>query len=71
MVLDGFSSELDDEKRQQRIETADARWQMEFAYYESAGMVDVRGRQVQGLGLKGDLLENFYYKNAERWYPGL
>lgn len=71
MVYDGFSSELEEEKRQARIESADARWQMEFDYYESAGMVDVRGRAVQGLGLKGELLEKFYYKNAERWYPGL
>jgi predicted TIM-barrel fold metal-dependent hydrolase len=71
MVHNGFSSELDEEKRQQRLESADARWQMEFAYYESSDIVDVRGRSVQGLGLTGDLLENFYYKNAERWYPGL
>ena len=48
-----------------------ARWQMEFAYYESSDMVDVRGRLVQGLGLATDVLEDLYYRNAERWYPGL
>ena len=71
MVHNGFSSELDGEERRRRIESADARWQMEFAYYESSDVVDVRGRAVQGLGLSDDLLDNFYYKNAERWYPGL
>jgi predicted TIM-barrel fold metal-dependent hydrolase len=71
MVYNDFSSSLSEEQRQDRIALADARWQMEFDYYESSAIVDVRGRSVQGLGLSGDVLENFYHKNAERWYPGL
>lgn len=71
MVYNDFTAQLDEDERQHRIAAAEARWQMEFAYYESAGPVDVRGRTVQGLGLDGELLENFYRKNAQRWYPGL
>ena len=71
MVYNEFSSELEPTARQERLASAKARWQMEFAYYESSDMVDVRGRLVQGLGLATDVLEDLYYRNAERWYPGL
>ncbi len=39
-----------------------------FAYFESDGMVEVRGRAVQGLGLPGEVLEQVYRGNAEKWY---
>jgi len=26
---------------------------------------------VQGLGLSEEILEQFYRRNAQRWYPGL
>ncbi len=39
-----------------------------FAYFESDGMVKVRGRNVQGLGLPKEVLEQFYRGNAEEWY---
>ena len=42
-----------------------------FAYFESKGTVEVRGRTVQGLGLSAEVLEQFYAKNAQLWYPGL
>ena len=71
MVYNEFSSELEPTARQERLASAKARWQMEFAYYELSDMVDVRGRLVQGLGLATDVLEDLYYRNAERWYPGL
>lgn len=71
MVYNEFSSTLDPAARQQRIAAVEARWQMEFDYYESSETVDVRGRAVQGLGLATDVLEDLYFRNAERWYPGL
>ena len=42
-----------------------------FDYFESDGMVAVRGRSIQGLGLPHDVLERFYRKNAEEWYGGM
>ena len=71
MVCNDLSSELSEEDRRERIARTEERFLMEFSYYESADAVDIRGRKVQGLGLSGDVLENFYHRNAERWYPGL
>ncbi|HIG55683.1 MAG TPA: hypothetical protein EYG11_05970 [Candidatus Latescibacteria bacterium] len=71
MVYNEFSSTLTASERQERLTAVEARWQMEFAYYESKDMVDVRGRAVQGLGLANDVLEDLYLRNAQRWYPGL
>ena len=42
-----------------------------FAYFESKGTVEVRGRTVHGLGLSASVLEQFYARNAQAWYPGL
>lgn len=46
-------------------------YQTHFAYFESDGLVTVRGRQVQGLGLPPEVLQKIYYDNARAWYPGL
>jgi predicted TIM-barrel fold metal-dependent hydrolase len=42
-----------------------------FDYFESDQVVNVRGRQVQGLGLPQAVLEKFYTTNARQWYPGI
>lgn len=52
------------------------RWSEEFAFYESAGEVEVKAWEdkpwrVQGLGLSGETLSDFYLNGALRWYPGL
>jgi predicted TIM-barrel fold metal-dependent hydrolase len=40
----------------------------EFALFESDGVVQVDEFHVQGLALPDDILEKFYYKNAEAWF---
>jgi hypothetical protein len=42
-----------------------------FAYFESGATVQVRGREVQGLGLPPHILDRFYRANAQVWYPGI
>jgi hypothetical protein len=64
-------SALSDDERAQRINNLRATLEMYFAYFESKGMVDVRGRQVQGLGLPDNVLDKFYLTNAQEWYPGI
>ncbi|NKB71575.1 MAG: amidohydrolase family protein [Candidatus Latescibacteria bacterium] len=71
MVHNGYSSELTPQEQEQRIERAETTYKTEFAYYETAGPVTVRDKVVEGLGLAEDLLEDLYWRNAQRWYPGL
>jgi predicted TIM-barrel fold metal-dependent hydrolase len=53
----------------QRTYTAD------YMYFAMDEVVDAPavgpGRQCRGLGLPRDVLENLFYRNALRWYPGL
>ena len=64
-------SALSDEERAQTLASLRETYRTYFAYFESKGMVDMRGRQVQGLGLPDNVLEQFYVTNARQWYPGL
>lgn len=69
--MSGNPNEWDEAKRQQRVQKLRACYEMNFAYFESAGMVTVNGRKVQGLGLAPSTLELLYHTNARRWYPHL
>jgi hypothetical protein len=40
-------------------------------YFVSEGVVDYDGFTTQGLNLPTEVLEKFYYKNAQRIIPGL
>lgn len=71
LVKNELSSTLSPEQRQERTEDTERRFRMEFSYYESAEQLTIAGRQVEGLGLSGEILEHFYHRNAERWYPGI
>lgn len=64
-------SQLSESLRQQELAGIEARYQMDFAYFESARPMTIRGRETQGLGLPGEVLDKFYLKNAQRWYPSL
>ena len=64
-------SAMSEEERSQKLESLRQTYQTHFAYFESDQMVQVRRRQVQGLGLSPDNLEKFYTTNAQNWYPGL
>ena len=43
----------------------------ELGFWETAGPVYSRWRDVPGVNLPPDVLERFYVKTAQRWYPGL
>jgi len=42
-----------------------------FRYLEQSGPMTIGGREVTGIGLPEDILEQVYRANARRWYPGL
>lgn len=47
------------------------RYYRDWDYLTSDGTVDYDGYQTQGLNLPTEVLEKFYYKNAQRIIPGL
>lgn len=71
IVQRDVASELSAEERQKQIKVYEDRLNMEFAYYESGEVVNVRGKESRGLNLPEDVLEQFYLTNAQTWYPGL
>ncbi len=42
-----------------------------FRYLEQSGPMTISGREVAGIGLPADVLEQVYRANARRWYPGM
>ena len=71
IVQRDLSSELSEAERQKQLKVYEDRLLMEFAYYESGEVVNVRGKENRGLNLPDDILEKFYLTNAQTWYPGL
>jgi predicted TIM-barrel fold metal-dependent hydrolase len=59
------------EERRKGIEDFRRHYSPEIAYYESAQVVRINERQVQGLGLSERILASFYHGNATRLYPGI
>ncbi|HXF62748.1 MAG TPA: amidohydrolase family protein [Caldilineaceae bacterium] len=64
-------SAMSEEERAKILDSLRNTYRVYRAYFESKGMVDVNGRQVQGLGLPDHVLEQFYVTNAQQWYPGI
>jgi predicted TIM-barrel fold metal-dependent hydrolase len=65
------SSELSPEDRNARLDSLEIRYRQEFAFFESTGTTELRGREVEALGFPEDILEKFYCTNARAWYPGI
>lgn len=64
-------SALSDEERTSQLRSLQERFQAEFAYYETAQTVALRGREYPGLGLPSHVLDKFYHANAQAWYSGV
>lgn len=64
-------SGMSPEERRKKIAYFESRYDMEMAYFESPQIVQIGDRQIQGLGLSGEILDKFYRENAICWYPGL
>jgi predicted TIM-barrel fold metal-dependent hydrolase len=62
---------LPETQRQEWLAFTEERYRTDFAYFETGQIMTIRGREVQGLGMPADVLEKFYLKNAQTWYPGL
>ena len=67
----GLYSELPDDERAQAHLSLRQRYEEEIGFYSQAGTVEVRGRQVQGLGLDATLQRRLFRDNAMQWYPSL
>ncbi len=57
--------------RTQAVQRLRANYETHFAYFASAGPVNVRGHDVEGLGLPDAVLEKIYLTNAQAWYPDI
>ncbi len=58
----------------QRAKTAEEAlkiYRLDYQYYAGTGTVDFYGAEVECLGLPRNILDNFYYGNAQRIIPGL
>ena len=59
------------EESQRFKERLKKRYRSDWDYFTSMGRVDYDGHETQGLGLPKEVLEKFYYKNAQSIIPGL
>jgi predicted TIM-barrel fold metal-dependent hydrolase len=64
-------SSLSDTERKEWLTRIEAKYQQEFAYYETEDTFTVANREVRGLGLPADVLDRLYHHNAATWYPGV
>jgi len=67
----GRSTPQTPEESQQFKERLRKRYRDDWDYFTSGGQVDYDGYETHGLGLTKEVLEKFYYKNAQRIIPGL
>lgn len=63
--------DLDAAAREARLESLQARWSREIAYYAEGEMVLPTGHRLQGLALPYEVVGKVLSGNAERWYPGV
>lgn len=54
-----------------RVNSIRSTYEMEFQYFETDGMIDLHGDQIQGIKLPESIQRKFYWENAMRWYPGV
>ena len=53
------------------IQNAEGHYRRDWSYFAGTGTVEVKGKEVECLNLPREVLEKFYYKNAERLIPDL
>lgn len=62
---------MPEDARVAALERMQARYEREFAYYDSDRPMTIAGRTVHGLGLSAGVLAKLYAANAVRWVPGI
>lgn len=58
-------------EREKISASAEAHYRRDWAYFSGGGTVEVKGKAVECLALPREVLEKFYFRNAERLIPGL
>ena len=71
IVERGLYSERTDDERERAHTSLQQRYEEEIRFYTQAQGVEVRGRQVTGLGLDETLQQRLFRDNAMQWYPAL
>jgi len=71
LVIRESHATMDEDRRASALERLGQVYAREAAYYEQDALIEVSGRTVAGIGLPDEVLERFYHKNAELWYPGI
>jgi predicted TIM-barrel fold metal-dependent hydrolase len=64
-------SGMTEEEREKRVARFEAVYRREFTYYETEETLTVANREVRGLGLPAEVLDQLYYESAAAWYPGV
>lgn len=60
-----------DDARAAFVRGLEEQYRRDFAYYAGTGQVQYGDRQIEALGLPREVLEKFYYRNAQRLIPEL
>jgi predicted TIM-barrel fold metal-dependent hydrolase len=71
VIMQRRPSRLHEAEKETAIQALRRNYRQHFAYFETNGVVTVKGEEHQGLGLTESVLKKLYRTNAERWYPGL
>jgi predicted TIM-barrel fold metal-dependent hydrolase len=64
-------SQMSEAQRLDALSALERSYQSHFAYFDTAGPVDVRGYAATGINLAPTILDRFYHENARVWYPGI
>lgn len=71
MIQDDLNQNVSSKEFISRLNGFESRYDNEFSYYETDTAMSVRETETLGLGLPANVLDNFYFKNAQQWYQGL
>lgn len=71
VVMRQRPSAMTPDDRQAALDQLRTMYATHFTYFEQDGEVTVRDRSTTALKLPSDVLEQFYIRSAQTWYPGL
>ncbi len=67
----GLASAKSAEKLTNSMTYIENSYEEHFRYLEQSGPMTISGREVTGIGLPPEVLEQVYRANARHWYPGM
>lgn len=63
--------DMSDEERKSSLQELKDVTETALKYFGSDDKLMLKGSEVQGLGLPGDVMEKIFFSNALKWYPAL